>query len=138
MLNFVLQCGTHIPKNYVIKLRWFKDEQLDLFEIGDSVTEMLNNLKWPSLADRRKQSRLAMFYKIHHNFIPIAFENMQLLQSSNVSQLNDVTYKMPRSDTIACRNSFIPRTISDWNNLPQSIVGQPSLVSFKMALTKSN
>ena len=110
---------------------------LNRWGLKDSVTEMLNNLKWPSLADRRKQFRLAMLYKIHNNLIPIAFESMQLEPSSD-SQFNDFTYKILRSDTIAHRNSFLPRTISDWNSLPQSLVGQPSLNSFKMALSKIN
>ena len=78
-----------------------------------------------------------MLYKIHHNLIPIAFESMHLEPSCG-SQLNDLTYKILRSDTIAHRNSFLPRTISDWNGLPQSLVGQPSLNSFKMALSKIN
>ena len=34
--------------------------------------------------------------------------------------------------------SFLVRSISDWNSVPQSVVSQPSLNSFKMALTKSN
>jgi len=103
----------------------------------DSVTDMLNNLKWPSLADRRKQSRLAMIYKIHYNLIPITFENMQL-QPSNVSQHHALSYKIYRSDTIAHRNSFLPRSILDWNSLPQSTVNQSSLNSFKMALENKN
>ena len=98
---------------------------------------MLNNLKWPSLADRRKQFHLAMLYKIHHNLIPIAFESMHL-EPSSYSQFNDFTYKMLRSDTIAHRNSFLPRIISDWNSLSQSLVGQPSLNSFKVALSETN
>ena len=98
---------------------------------------MLNNLQWPSLADRRKQFRLAMLYKIHHNLMPIAFESMHI-EPSTGSHVNDLTYKMPHSDTIAHCNSFLPRTILDWNSLSQSLVGQPSLNSFKMALSKRN
>ena len=31
-----------------------------------SVTEMLNNLEWESLSDRRQTARLCQFYQIHH------------------------------------------------------------------------
>ena len=38
-----------------------------------SVTEMMNNLKWNSLEDRRKQARLIMFYKIIHGIVQVNF-----------------------------------------------------------------
>ena len=77
-----------------------------------------------------------MYYEIHQNLIPVAFESM-LLEPSIGSRFNYFTYRMLRSDTISHRNSFLPRTILDWSSLPQSPVGQPSLNSFKMALIKT-
>ena len=35
-----------------------------------SVTSMLNELRWPSLASRRKFARLSAFYKIIHHLSP--------------------------------------------------------------------
>ncbi len=111
---------------------------LNRWGFKDSVTEMLNNLKWSPLADRRKQFRLTMFYNIHHGLIPITFENMHFLELSHSPEFNDLAYKIRRSDTIVHKNSFLSRSISDWNSLPQSVVSQPSLNLFKMALKKSN
>jgi ribonucleases P/MRP protein subunit RPP40 len=101
----------------------------------DSVTDMLNNLKWTSLADRRKHARLSLLYKIHNKFLPINFNNMHLL-NPNTAHINNATYHIPKSFTNAYNNSFLPRTIIDWNALPNSVVQQSSLNSFKMALTK--
>ena len=40
----------------------------------DSITEMLQTLKWPSLEKRRKQSRLLLFFKLLNNMIHIPTE----------------------------------------------------------------
>ena len=34
-----------------------------------SVSEMLQDLEWPSLQQRREMLRLVLFYKIHHNLV---------------------------------------------------------------------
>jgi hypothetical protein len=78
----------------------------------DSVTEMLNNLKWSTLSERRKQSRLLMLYKIHNSLIPITFGEIQQKQAYNGAQ-NEIKFINPRSDTNAHRNYFLPRTILD-------------------------
>ena len=84
---------------------------LNRWGLKDSVTEMLSNLKWSSLENRRKQSRLTMFYKIHNNLVPITFENMQLLEWSNSSEFNYFAYMISRTNTISYQKSFLLRTI---------------------------
>ena len=37
----------------------------------DSPTDMMNQMKWKSLEDRRTKSRLSMTYKIMHNYVDI-------------------------------------------------------------------
>ena len=101
----------------------------------DSVTDMLNILKWPTLAERRKQHRLSMFYKIHHNLVPINFDNLQL-ETPIGSQSNSIKYKISPSNTNAHRFSFLPKTILDWNSLPYDVVQMSSVSSFKSALLK--
>ena len=103
----------------------------------DSVTDMLNHLKWISLAERRKQLRLSMFYKIHHKLIPINFgDGMKPLAVNNNELLvNNSNYLIPLSNTKSQQYSFLPRTIGDWNILPNTVVDQPSVMSFKTALS---
>ena len=101
----------------------------------DSVTEMLNNLKWVPLSERRKQFRLSMLYKVHNRLLPITFGNALQTQTSTYNgEQNEIKFIVPRSNTIAHRNSFLPRTILEWNSLPYGVAQQPSLNSFKMAL----
>jgi len=100
----------------------------------DSVTEMLNILKWPTLAERRNQLRLSMFYKVHNNLVPITFDNMHPEIIS--SQSSGFKYKIFHSNTNAHRFSFLPKTILDWNSLPHDVVFMSSVSSFKSALLK--
>jgi hypothetical protein len=51
----------------------------------DSVSEMINNLKWSTLSERRKQSRLSMLYKIHNRLIPITFGEIQHTQQPSLN-----------------------------------------------------
>jgi len=102
----------------------------------DSVTDMLNNLNWSSLADRRKYSRLSMFYKIHKKLVQISFNNL-LLHTPDSSQSNNVNYHIPRSSTNPYKYSFLPRTITEWNSLPNSVVNKLSLNSLKVALSQN-
>ena len=36
-----------------------------------SVTDMISELKWETLEERRTKQRLAMFYKIHHGLVAV-------------------------------------------------------------------
>ena len=104
------------------------------FSRTSSVTAMLNQLKWPSLSDRRLQSRLAMLYRIRFNLVDIAWQ-------SYVSKLTSVTRGHgSRLRTIQCSNdtyasSFFPRTCKDWNSLPEDPACSSSLDAFRLVLS---
>jgi hypothetical protein len=102
-----------------------------------SVSDMLQSLNWSSLSSRRCTARLSIFYKIHNRLIPINFDEtlspMPLLSTRN-SHIH--SYSIPFSSSDAHKYSFLPRTIRDWNTLPQVVVDMPTLESFKLALSK--
>ena len=98
-----------------------------------SVDDILNDLDWPSLDDRRLKSSLTFFYKIHSG--TVSFDKDKYLtpaprlRSTRVSHDSQYTRYMSYSD--ALKNSFFPRTIPLWNSLPSSVVASKTTEEFK-------
>ena len=94
-----------------------------------SVTNMINQLEWQMLQQRRKAARLTMFYKIHNGLVAV---QMPLQPKGRMGKTdNSCSYDIPCSSADYHKMSFFPRTAREWNNLPESIVTAPSLESFK-------
>ena len=84
-----------------------------------SVTDMLQNLNWPSLEIRRKRVRLIMFYKIIHYVVAIHPLDTLLLPTTTITRYNSShTYQHIRTDKYSYKYSFYPRTIIQWNLVP--------------------
>ena len=56
-----------------------------------SVTDMLQNLNWPSLEIRRTRVRLIMFYKIIHHVVAIHPLDTLLLPTTTITSYNSRT-----------------------------------------------
>ena len=96
-----------------------------------SVTNMLQSLGWRSLADRRKDAKLCMLYKISNDLVGIP-ANKYLIPSNTVTRKqHSLSYVIPHSRCNYHLYSFFPNTIRLWNSLPQHIVNKNSLDSFK-------
>ena len=111
---------------------------LDRYQRTDSVSAMLNALDWQTLAQRRAQARLCMFYRVHYNLVAMDASNFLIRRQHNSSSRteNTLAYGIPFSRTEYHRNSFFPRTIRCWNLLPNNIVCSPSLQSFKSSIVR--
>ena len=99
-----------------------------------SVTEMMENLKWPLLEKRRLIARLTMLYKITHGLVDIQHDLKP--QSRNHRRSHQFSYHRPIAKTKFYSTSFYPSTLPHWNNLPESIVSLPKLNHFKEAMSK--
>lgn len=128
--------------NHINKLEKIQ-RQAARFVTGDyrrtsSVTEMQHNLLWPTLQQRRKISRLTMFYRsIRHEVavdVPDYITRVERPQRNRHSQC----YIPLQCRTRTYQNSFFPKTIMDWNELPVDTVSQESSSLFKTALVKSS
>lgn len=87
-----------------------------------SVTELRIRSGLPTLQARRKIHRLKFLFNIVNNNLGIAFDTyMQFNKSRQTRNKHAKTIEMPRTKTNAHRFSFFPRTISDWNALPQAV-----------------
>ena len=102
-----------------------------------SVSEMLNNLGWESLATRRRHARLCMMYKIMQGTAVVPFQ--QFLVEGYRGTRGSHTRKLQTISTSndSYKYSFLPRTIVYWNALPPGVVVAPSLAAFQAGLTST-
>ena len=90
------------------------------YETG-SMTKVLEQLKWESLKQRRKGSRLILFYKGLKGQASIPVDDLKS-PLRNTRHQHSKPFQVPYARTDAYRHSFFPETIRDWNALPASTV----------------
>ena len=95
-----------------------------------SYEDFLNSANLPSLKFRRLYLRLAMLYKIQNDrsFFP---PNHLIGRHSTVRFDREQLLLQPFARTNQYFNSFLPRTIGDWNKLPPELVNATSMTEFK-------
>jgi len=100
-----------------------------------SVTQMLSELSWLTLAERRRISRLLMLYKITHNlvYVPHAFLS-RTASTQHTRFTNTHTFAPFQPRTNYYKYSFFPLAVSEWNSLPTSILDAPNVDLFKARL----
>ena len=98
-----------------------------------SVTQVIKDLGWQSLLERRAVNRLTLMYKAVHGLPEVQFSN--LITKTRTTRNSSGGFRNVRANKNCYRSSFLPRTIPEWNNLPDKIRNAPSLDSFKNSLT---
>ena len=96
------------------------------------VTSMLQKLQWESLESRRYKNRLTMLYKINHGLVDV---NTNCLKRSDCRTRGQQRFFQERISCEAYANSFFPRTIGNWNQLPSSISSSVSINEFRAGLS---
>ena len=107
---------------------------LSRYRRTSSVTAMLAELNWQSLAERRRVARLTMFYKIHYNLVAINMPLILKMHSCPTRTENTTAYNIPTSRCDYRLYSFFPRTVRDWNTLPEHTVKLGTVEAFKHAI----
>ena len=93
-----------------------------------SVTDMLHQLQWPSLQQRRYTSRLSQFHKIvHHHTTAINIPLYFLPTSYPTRLLHMYRFIIPSISTTSYQQSFFPKTIKQWNSLTNDQINITSL-----------
>ena len=108
---------------------------LSRFHQTSSVTEMLQDLEWDSLQCRRKRSDLMMFYKIQHQMVAVHMPSI-VSRPHRPRPNSPHHFRVPYCTTESYRNSYFPRAVREWNDLPSPLASMDSLPSFKTALSK--
>ena len=99
---------------------------------------MIDQLGWRSLEQRRADIRLVFFYKCFHDLVAVDLSKDLIPKTYDSYHSHLYAYHVPNETKNYIINSFLPRTINQWNNLPESIVLTPSLENFKDGVTGSS
>ena len=89
-----------------------------------SVSDMLSTLGWDTLERRRKDARLTLLYKLQNGTASIHCPDLKPAISRS---RRTTTAHSKQLDRHFCKNdyrlnAFFPRTIKDWNSLPEEAV----------------
>ena len=123
--------------------RWVRSQ----YSTTVSVTKLLTNLKWASLADRRQLQRLSLFHKINTASVAIQFSDFDIQKSSRVTRAGSKlgqdgqtvdNYKLhrPSNKRTPFGKSTIIRTIPAWNNLPWEAHTATSSTTFRSVVER--
>ena len=123
----------------------YENEQLDKLQRKASLLctgafritsneKLLKELGWPKLKNRRASHRLVLFYKILNDLTP-----QYLKQLCNLIPHNTNNYQLRRNNSFlipfihreSFSKSYFPKTIRDWNKLPNDVKQSQSLNIFK-------
>ena len=120
------------------------------------IQKMLRSIKLPTLQEIWRHQRLVFFYKIVKGHTPAlpakefltkpTGEKRLIKQTQrygdyhstntvwNLARKNSLSFKPILATNTEYKNSFFPRTTSEWNNLEEELVSKPSIDSFRTAL----
>ena len=106
---------------------------------GISVTALLQQLQWSSLADRRLIARLTLCqcYNARTGKINIPLCNIMDRSDSRTRGAKN-NYKYISSKNTAFGQSFFPKTLKDWNKLDNETKESSTTVQFKNSLWTSH
>ncbi len=98
-----------------------------------SISQMMTELRWTPLKERRRDQRLTFFHRIVHDLVAIPSDIMHI-NSRKQRTSHSKCIKMVACKTDTYKYSFIPRTIPEWNSLPESAVLCETSDAFKTVL----
>ena len=107
---------------------------LNRYRRTSSVGEMITELNWQTLAERRRLARLVMFYKIHFELVAAAMRLETKRHLVPTRTENSLAYIIPASYCDYHQYSFFPRTVREWNHLPQVVVQLGTKEAFRSAI----
>ncbi|KAK3096018.1 hypothetical protein FSP39_021991 [Pinctada imbricata] len=97
----------------------------------------MQSLGWPTLETRRKGARLILFYKILNGEASVTIPDYIRRSDVQTRQHHKDRFSRLSTSTDAYKYSFIPRTIVDWNQLPEEVIQAPSTEVFRERVWKS-
>ena len=103
-----------------------------------SSSSMVQKLGWKPLEDRRTRARLTTIYKETHGLIPNnidRFTHKGCHQTRRLRLHGKFSYETPKFSKDCLKYSLYPRTIPEWNLLPDCVKTAPNLDKFKAVLS---
>jgi hypothetical protein len=87
-----------------------------------SVSDMISNLNWETLEQRRMIARVTMFYKITNNVVAIHPNQYVTHQQKITRSTNKLQFQTYSTTKDYFKYSFFPQTICIWNSLPATLL----------------
>ena len=97
---------------------------------------MLPDLKWQPLADRRRDQRLILLYKIINGLVAVPADQHIQPNPSASRNRHTKTLLIHTCNIDIYKHSFIPRSTIDWNSLSEATVTSKTVNRLKAALLK--
>ena len=94
-----------------------------------SVSNMITNLNWQTLKQRRSQAKVIMFYCIIHNLVEVPVDH--LCPAAVSLRGHTSKYHLPYARIAVYQHSYYPSAIRLWNSLDPSALQAPTLDVFK-------
>ena len=86
-----------------------------------SMTGILGQIEWEFLPKKRKDNRLILLYK------GLQPTDYIIPKCRRCKKQHPMPFQIPYASKDAYRNSSIPRAVSDWNDLPDSLISSAEL-----------
>ena len=102
-----------------------------------SVTDILQQLGWQSIQERRLIRRLVLMYQAHHGLFAIHLPPYVQPPSRPMPRKHPLQYAPIHSKWNPYMDSFWPRTIRSWNLLPPHIIESSSPEQLRSLLIKA-
>ena len=122
MYNLVCRCNVY-----------FKSKHGD-YSRESSVTSILKELKWPTLQQRRTNTKMVMMYRIVHHLIAIPSQMYLTPATTRTTSDHDQKSQIPFLRIQSHQNTYFPSAIRTWNNLTAVLVSVPIREAFKVEL----
>ena len=106
-----------------------------------SIQKLYDETRWETLADRRKQHKLVLFYKMINNNTPLYLTNLvpntvRHRHDHNTRQSNNILNINTRTSLYS--EYFLPSVVKLWNALDQNIKSSESIAIFKRQIKSQN
>jgi hypothetical protein len=97
-----------------------------------SVTDMLEDLSWETLEQRRLKARVGMGYWVINHLVQIP--DSQLVPTTVDTRGHSKKFHQLPTRTNYYKATFFPAMIPLWNSLPETVASASSLEDFKVKL----
>ena len=103
------------------------------YRTTSSTSQMIADLGWQTLQERRTNSKLVMTYRILHGLVEIP-KGMFFHPTAINTRGNPAKYMLPSCHSDVYLHSFFPSAIRLWNRLPVHLATLESVEGFKRSI----
>ena len=98
------------------------------YQCKSIVTALIQDLGWTDLQTRRKNFRLISLYKILNRLIAVPVRDLLTPADERTRGGHKKSFKHIRANTTLGQNSFLYKTIPDWNHLTTLDLNDKSII----------